>query len=119
MTLCDYKLLFKLIGNLALKRSRVFHHKSVEREKRELYLPIKKTQLYIQAIAKTEILTAGYQNRPKPNKAGRLITIMTTEKKKQKKSNDHSTATQSNIIYDSINMLFCIFEVTWLCYTNQ
>jgi hypothetical protein len=40
-----------------------------------------KTQLYIQAIAKTEIITAGYQNRPKPNKAGRLITIMTTEKK--------------------------------------
>jgi hypothetical protein len=46
-------------------------------DEEELYSPIK-TQLYIQAIAKTEIITAGYQNRPKPNKAGRLITIMTT-----------------------------------------
>jgi hypothetical protein len=55
-------------------------------EEEELYLPIK-TQLYIQAIAKTEIITAGYQNRPKLNKAGRLITIMTTEKK-NKKTND-------------------------------
>jgi hypothetical protein len=53
-------------------------------EEEELYLPTK-TQLFIQAIAKTEIITAGYQNRPKPNKASRLITIMTTEKKNKKK----------------------------------
>jgi hypothetical protein len=35
----------------------------------------------LQAIAKTEIVTAGYQNRPMSNKAGRLITTMTTEEK--------------------------------------
>jgi hypothetical protein len=55
-------------------------------EEEEVYSPIK-AQLYIQAIAKAEIITTGYQNRPKPNKAGRLITIMTTEKK-NKKTND-------------------------------
>jgi hypothetical protein len=63
------------ISVLDFKKKKKKKHADIGlRHRRRRTLFADKTQLYIQAIAKTEIITAGYQNRPKPNKTGRLIT---------------------------------------------
>jgi hypothetical protein len=63
---------FGIHSNDAVDHSVFRKRRNYRRRRRTLFA--NKTQVCIQPVSKTELITAGYQNRPKPNKAGRLTT---------------------------------------------